>query len=96
MAMADLWQVGEERADAFTNSDPIDKVEVVREAWAEFRALFDALKDELNGFGSAGAFERRRLEMYAVGTGGDEGMGISLDGFLDEIEQVFAGTDGEE
>ncbi len=96
MAVVDLGQVGEERADCFANADAIGRVALVREAWCEFQALFDALKDELDGFGNAGRFERSRLEAYAVGTGRDEGMGISLEGFLDEIEAVFAGSDDEE
>ncbi len=69
--------------------DVLDAVETARAAWAAYQARVDELKQALReSVNPALALELRRIEAYGALVGRDEGMGQSMEGWLDEIEQA--------
>ena len=70
-------------------SEVHDAVTAARAAWDEYRARVDELKQALReSVHPALALELRRIEAYDALVGRDEGMGMSMEGWLDEIEQA--------
>ncbi len=60
-----------------------------RTAWEEYEERVDDLKQALRESAHLGlALELRRIEAYDALVGRDEGMGRSMSGWLDEIEQA--------
>ena len=78
------------RVDETVNrSEVLDAVEAARTAWAEYQERVDELKRALRASTHPGlAFELQRILAYDALVGRDEGMGQSMDGWLDEIEQA--------
>ena len=70
-------------------SDVLDAVEAARIAWHAYQQMVRELKGALRASAHPGlAFELKRIEAYDALVGRDEGMGQSMDGWLDEIEQA--------
>ena len=70
-------------------SEVLDAVTAARAAWDEYRARVDELKQALReSVNPALALELRRIEAYDALVGRDEGMGMSMEGWLDEVEQA--------
>ena len=64
-----------------------------RDAWAFFQADVEALKQAMAQTPEL-AGELRRIEAYGALVGRDEGMGQSMEGWLDEIaEEIRIGYD---
>lgn len=69
--------------------DVIDAVEAARAAWHAYQERVDALKEVLRATTHPGlAFELARILAYDALVGRDEGMGRSMAGWLDAIEQA--------
>ena len=67
----------------------LDAVEAARLAWHPYQQTVNGLKGALRASDLPGlAFELQRIAAYDALAGGDEGMGQSMDGWLDEIEQA--------
>jgi hypothetical protein len=67
----------------------LDAVEAARAAWTEYQERVAELQQALRASDHPGLrFELRRIEAYAALIGRDEGMGQSMEGWLDEIEQA--------
>lgn len=67
----------------------LDAIAASRAAWDAYQARVDELKEVLRRSAHPGlAFELERIEAYDALVGRDEGMGQSMDGWLDEIEQA--------
>jgi hypothetical protein len=67
----------------------LDAVAAARTAWDAYQARVDELKQALReSVNPALAFELRRIEAYDALVGRDEGMGQSMEGWLDEVEQA--------
>ena len=73
--------------DAGTTFDELaDLVEESRDAWREYQATIENLMPAMRHSPSNGiAHEVRRIEAYGALVGRDEGMGQSMEGWLDEI-----------
>lgn len=74
---------------AMDASEVLDAVEAARDAWAEFQDRVDALKEVLRASDHPGLrFELARIEAYDALVGRDEGIGQSMEGWLDEIAEA--------
>ncbi len=73
-----------------TNDEVREAVAAAREAWNEYQERVAELKQVLlaNRRDPAIAFELERIQAYDALVGRDEGMGISMAGWLDEIERA--------
>jgi hypothetical protein len=70
-------------------SEVLDAVEAARAAWDVFGERIDALKHALRASTHpALTLELRRIEAYDALVGRDEGLGMSMAGWLDEIAQA--------
>ena len=73
----------------------VDAVQAARTAWEEFQERVAELKQALRASASPDlAFELARIEAYDALVGRDEGMGLSMTGWLDEIERAAGGDPG--
>jgi hypothetical protein len=80
---------GRAEATAVDARDVLDAVDAARGAWDAYQVRNDELKRALRESAHPGmAFELRRIEAYDALVGRDEGMGQSMAGWLDEIEQA--------
>jgi hypothetical protein len=68
-------------------------VEAARAAWTEYQERVAELKQALRASDHPGLrFELERIEAYAALVGRDEGMGMSMAGWLDEIAEAAKGA----
>jgi hypothetical protein len=71
----------------------LDAVAAARAASTEYQERVAELKQALRSSQHPGlAFERRRIEAYAALVGCDEGMAMSMAGWLDEIAEAAKGA----
>ncbi|MGC8634839.1 MAG: hypothetical protein ACP5VP_09265 [Candidatus Limnocylindrales bacterium] len=67
----------------------LDTLPAARAAWLAYQERVDELKQALRASDHPGLrFELARIEAYGALEGRDEGMGRSMEGWLDEIEQA--------
>ena len=67
----------------------LDALEAARKAWAGYQEQVAELKQALRASGHPRLrFELERIAAYDALVGRDEGMGQSMDGWLEEIEQA--------
>ena len=74
---------------AMDDNAVLDAVAAARGAWEAYQARVDELKRALRESGHPDlVFELERIAAYDALVGRDEGMGQSMEGWLDEIEQA--------
>ena len=75
--------------ETLDTGDVLGALEAARSAWIEYQERVNELKRALRASDHPDlAFELARIEAYDALVGRDEGMGMSMDGWLDEIEQA--------
>ena len=76
-------------------SEVLDALEAARDAWGEYQERVHQLKRALRVSDHPGLrFELARVEAYDALVGRDEGMGQSMAGWLDEIEEAVREAGG--
>lgn len=70
----------------------VDAVEAAREAWIAFQSAVDELQGVMRRSSNPDvAFDVVRQDAYGAFRGRDEGMGVSLEAWLDSIEHMATG-----